>query len=97
MDHEVPPSNGTGETLVSDLDLAAYLVCQGARLVQIAPTHDPARRNFVLAVPDETVEWAVRQFVSGRAMVEPRQFAQARRALQRVLRANQGDGGVAQR
>jgi hypothetical protein len=87
MDDGASRGDLAGRTRVSDLDLAAFLVCQGARLVQIAPTPDPDRRDFVLAAPDETLEKGVRLFVSGRARVEPRRFAQARRALQRALRA----------
>jgi hypothetical protein len=51
----------------------------------------------VLAAPDETLEKGVRLFVSGRAMVEPRHFAHARRALQRALRepADESPGRVA--
>jgi hypothetical protein len=77
----------TGRTLVSDLDLAAFLLCEGAHLVEAAPTPDPARRDFVLAATDETLERSVRLFVTGEARVEPRRYAQARRALQRALHA----------
>lgn len=75
------------ETLVSDLDLAAFLLCEGAELVRVASTPDPVRRDFVLAAPEVALARGVRLFVSGGARVEPRRFAQARRALQRALRA----------
>jgi len=56
------------------------------RLVRIALTPDPTRRDFVLAAPEGALERGVRLFVSGSATVEPRSFSQARRALQRALR-----------
>ena len=87
MDDGASGGDLTGRSRVSDLDLAAFLLCQGAQLVDIAPTPDPARRDFVLAAPDDTLAQSVRLFVTGEARVEPRRFAQARRALQRAVRA----------
>ena len=86
MDHGGSTVARNGQARVSDLELAAYLICQGAQLLDIARTPDPNRRDFVLALPDETLERSVRLFMSGRAVVEPSRFAQARRALQRALR-----------
>jgi hypothetical protein len=87
MDDGASRDELTGRTEVSDLDLAAFLLCEGAHLVDVAPTPDPARRDFVLEAPEETLARSVRLFMSGRARVDPRRFAQARRALQRALRA----------
>lgn len=87
MDDGASLNDGSARTLVSDLDLAAFLICCGARLIHIAPTPDPTRRDFVIAAADGILEESVRLFVSGRAMVEPRRFSQARRALQRAVRA----------
>ena len=97
MDDGAGTGGAATETRISDLDLAAFLVCEGARLVRIAPTPDPIRRDFVLVARDETIERGVRLFVSGRATVEPRHFAQARRALQRALRAGPRDPASDQR
>ena len=74
---------------VSDLDLAGYLLCEGARLVRVVRTPEPGRLDFVLEAPEETFMRATRAFMAGDARVEPRRFAQSRRALQRALRANQ--------
>lgn len=74
-------------TRISDLDLASYLLCVGAKLVQVLPTSEPSRRDFVLDLPEETLVPAVRRFLSGQAVVEPRLYTQARRTLQRALRA----------
>ncbi len=87
MDDGARARGSTSETLVSDLDMAAFLLCEGAALLRIAPTPDPARRDFVLSAPEVILERGVRLFMSGRARVEPRRFAQARRVLQRALRA----------
>lgn len=86
MDDGAGAGDAVAETRISDLDLASFLVCDGARLVRIALTPDPTRRDFVLAAPEVALERGVRLFVSGRATVEPRRFSQARRALQRALR-----------
>jgi hypothetical protein len=74
-------------TRISDLDLATYLLCVGATLVQVLPTSEPGRRDFVLHLPEKTLVPAVRRFMSGQAAVEPRRYSQARRTLQRALRA----------
>jgi len=70
---------------VSDLDLASYLVAEGARLVGIAATVDPARRVFVLQGSPELIAAATQRFNAGDALVEPRNFSYARRFLRRAL------------
>ena len=79
----------TGVSRLSDLDLAAVLVCAGARLVRVVPTTEPGRLDFVLEAPEETFLRATRAFMAGEALVEPRRYAAARRALQKALRARQ--------
>jgi hypothetical protein len=85
----VPRPTRRGEVRVSDLDLACFLVCEGARLVRVVPTPEPGRLDFVLEAPEETLLRATRDFMGGEARVEPRRFAQSRRALQKALRARQ--------
>ena len=86
MGHEAGPRSSTASPIrVSDLDLASYLVAEGARLVGIAATMDPARRVFVLQASPELIATATQRFNAGDALVEPRSFAYARRFLRRAL------------
>lgn len=70
---------------VSDLDLASYLVAEGARLVGVAATVDPARRTFLIEGHRESIATAMQRFHAGDALVEPRSYAYARRFLRRAL------------
>ena len=65
----------------SDLDLASFLVAQGARLIQVVPTPDPRRFDFVLEGDGHRIDAATRCFLRG----EARAFSAARRALARAL------------
>ena len=86
MGHEAGSRFSTASPIrVSDLDLASYLVAEGARLVGIAATVDPARRVFVLQGSPELIATATQRFNAGDALVEPRGFAYARRFLRRAL------------
>jgi hypothetical protein len=88
MDHGVAKNLAAHDlTRISDLDLASYLLCVGATLVQVLPTSEPSRRDFVLDLAEEKLVPAVRRFLAGQAAVEPRRYTQARRTLQRALRA----------
>ncbi len=80
-----PRSSKANPIRVSDLDLASYLVAEGARLVGVAATVDPARRDFVLQASPELIATATQRFNAGDALVEPRSFAYARRMLRRAL------------
>ncbi len=88
-DGAAPEAPARSLTRVSDLDLAAYLLHQGAELVRVVPTLDPARHEFELRAPQGMIVEGVRRFVGGEARVEPRRFAFARRKLQRALRGYQ--------
>jgi hypothetical protein len=86
MGYEAQPRSSTASPIrVSDLDLASYLVAEGARLVGIAATVDPARRVFVLQGSPELIATATQRFNAGDALVEPRSFSYARRFLRRAL------------
>ena len=67
--------------------MACFLVCEGARLVRVVPTPEPGRLDFVLEAPGATLLRATRDFMAGEALVEPRRYAAARKALQKALRA----------
>jgi hypothetical protein len=86
VDPVSPPTRST-EVRVSDLDVASFLVCEGARLVRVVPTPEPGRLDFVLEAPEETLLRATQDFMAGEALVEPRHYAAARKALQKALRA----------
>lgn len=73
---------------VSDLDFAALLVAEGARLVGTAPTVDPQRTDFVLEARGRDLDSLTRRYVAGASRVEPRTYVYARRLLQRALRAS---------
>ena len=69
----------------SDLDLASFLVARGARLIQVVPTPDPRRFDFVLEGDEHRIEAETRSFLRGEARIDPRAFSAARRALARSL------------
>jgi len=60
-----------------------------ARLVRVVPTPEPGRLDFVLEAPEEALLRATQDFMAGEALVEPRRYAAARKALQKALRARQ--------
>ena len=90
MSHAAPDARPTDEIRVSDLDFAAALLLEGARLLGIADTPEPGRREFVLELPRRVAQGLAQAFVLGELRVEPRAYAMARRVLQRSLRTLDG-------
>lgn len=80
-----PQQTSQPEILVSDLDLASYLIASGAKLAGVVPTVDPERRAFRIAGDPALLAEASQRFHAGDALVEPRSFAYARRYLHRAL------------
>lgn len=63
----------------SDPGLASCLVAQGARLIEVVPTPDPRRFDFVLEGDRHRIEAATR-CPRGEARTDPRAFSAARQA-----------------
>ncbi len=58
---------------------------EGARLVGVAATVDPARKEFLLEARSEFIAVETQRFLAGEALVEPRRYAYARKLLRRAV------------
>lgn len=70
---------GSATVITHDLDLAAYLLAEGAELLSVEPSGSSNRREFALRTPRSAE--LVATYTNGTASVSLDAFRNARRAL----------------